>query len=414
MGKYKKEVALIGAGKIGKGYAADLFNAAGFKLIFLCHSLRQAEALRHQGKYKLYKYYDGEVEPREEEIAGFEAYSTEAEYDQCLDVLARVNYATVHLYPGAYQSVGNMLGDAVKRRMAKGVYEPLDVILCLNYIDPQLLFDRYIRDVLTTKEQVDYYEKYIGLVLALTFRWGANPRPYMLEADPLCSCVAQSPDLPVDRDAFKGEIPAEVALRPLSKMRERLAYKVWGGNVTHCMGCAMGHVMGYQFSYEADEDDYIYKCITLGTKEAHFGFDHEFNLTEEEKLENHRGRMGRRDRKDPANRARKDEVTRVAADPGRKLARRDRLIGPALSCIKNGKVPYFLTRAAAYYFYYVDDADPSAREIQAYLKENGIEKAIQKFCQLDLNDKYDSLIYQLVLAHYYELSEDQDVSKMNY
>ena len=41
----KKEVAIIGAGKIGKGYVADLFNDAGYRIIFLCHSLKQAKVI---------------------------------------------------------------------------------------------------------------------------------------------------------------------------------------------------------------------------------------------------------------------------------------------------------------------------------------------------------------------------------
>jgi len=39
MSSVKKEVALIGAGKIGKGYIADLFKEAGYKVIVLCYSL---------------------------------------------------------------------------------------------------------------------------------------------------------------------------------------------------------------------------------------------------------------------------------------------------------------------------------------------------------------------------------------
>lgn len=66
----KKEVAIIGAGKIGKGYVADLFNDAGYRIIFLCHSLKQAKALRDQGFYTVYKYLGSEKEPIEYRIEG--------------------------------------------------------------------------------------------------------------------------------------------------------------------------------------------------------------------------------------------------------------------------------------------------------------------------------------------------------
>ena len=46
----KKEVVLIGAGKIGRGYLAELFDAAGYHLTFLEYSPELTAALREQGK----------------------------------------------------------------------------------------------------------------------------------------------------------------------------------------------------------------------------------------------------------------------------------------------------------------------------------------------------------------------------
>ena len=413
MQNVKKEVVLIGAGKIGKGYAADLFNQAGYKLTFLCHSMRQAKEMRDRGGYTLYKYFDGEDEPRVERVEDYEAYSTLEEYDACVDALSKTNYATLHLYPTAFESVGHMLGDVVKKRVKDKNDGTLDIILCINLMDPHVIIRHYIEERLETEEEWKCYQEKIGLVLALTFRWGANPRPYMLENDPLASCVAESPDLPVDKEAFKGPIPEGVALRPLTKMRERLIYKVWGGNVSHCIIAMLGKKKGYEYTYQGERDEEVYKASVLGTKEARFGFDKAFTLTEEEKEENFRGRNLRQREPLEGKPKRLDENTRVGGDPARKLARNDRLIGPALSCIKNGKVPYYLTKAAASAFYFTNPADASAVEIQDFIKENGIEKAITKFCQLDLNDRYDEIVYQLVLAHYYDMG-DFDPNVVNY
>ena len=416
MSSVKKEVALIGAGKIGKGYIADLFNDAGYKVIFLCHSLRQAKAMREQGYYTMFKFIEGQDTPIEYRIEGYEAYSTAAEYEESVAVLARVNYATVHLYPNAFKDVGNMIGDAIKKRVADGVEETLDVMLCLNFNDADEIIMGHIKEVLETPQQFAYLEKYFGMGMALTFRWGANPRPYMLEQDPLCSCVAESPDLPVDKDAFKGPIPEGVALRPLSKMRDRMAYKLWGGNCGGAIVANLAMQRGYTYTYEGSQELDIYRASELGLRESHFGFDQVYDLTQEEKDENHRGRNTGKDnpkrRQEQAKRV--DEVTRVGADPARKLARKDRLVGPAIACIKNGKVPFFLAKAAAAGFYFVNPEDASACEIQAYLKENGIEKAIVKYCQLDMEDPHEQLLYQLILAHYYDMSdlEPEDISYM--
>lgn len=403
----KKEVALIGAGKIGKGYIADLFHDAGYKIIFLCHSLKQAQALRDQGYYTVFKYLEGQEEPIEYKIDNFEAVSTAEEYEQALEVLARVNYATVHLYPSAFEEVGHMIADAICRRVEEGNQQTLDIMLCLNYMEADQIILKHIREKLQTPEQRRYLEEKVGVGMALTFRWGANPRPYMLEKDPLCSCVAESPDLPVDAEAFKGPIPEGVALRPLTKMRERLAFKLWGGNVNGAITANLAMQKGYKYTYQGTLDDHIYLASELGTREAHFGYDQVYHLTQEEKDENlkgrHYGKDGKRSREQMTKRV--DEVTRVGADPARKLARKDRLIGPAIACIKAGRVPFFLTKAAAAGFYFVNPADASACAIQKCIQEEGIEAAIIKFCELNMEDAEERMIFQLILGHYYEMSE---------
>ena len=49
----KKHLVLIGAGKIGCGYLADLFESAGYSLTFLTHSLKQAERLSRRRTRRL-------------------------------------------------------------------------------------------------------------------------------------------------------------------------------------------------------------------------------------------------------------------------------------------------------------------------------------------------------------------------
>ena len=108
-----------------------------------------------------------------------------------------------------------------------------------------------------------------------------------------------------------------------------------------------------------------------------------------------------------------DPLTRIAQDPKRKLARNDRLVGPALLCLKHGRLPYYLARSAAMMFYFQNPKDAAAVEIQNYLSENGIEKAIEKYCQLDRSKKEEELLFQLILAQYFE-ENDADPFDMPY
>ena len=81
--------------------------------------------------------------------------------------------------------------------------------------------------------------------------------------------------------------------------------------------------------------------------------------------------------------------------------------------MKHGQVPFFLCRGAAAGFYFVNPEDKAACEIQAFIKENGIEKAVEKYCQLDLSDKNENFLHQLIVANYYDLG-DQDPADIAY
>ena len=64
-------------------------------------------------------------------------------------------------------------------------------------------------------------------------------------------------------------------------------------------------------------------------------------------------------------------------------------------------------------FYFQNPKDAAAVEIQNYLSENGIEKAIEKYCQLDRSKKEEELLFQLILAQYFE-ENDADPFDMPY
>ncbi len=105
---HQKKIVLIGAGNIGKGYLADLFSSHGYHLVFLTRRLAQAQSMRREGKYLLYQILsDGSR--KERFISGYEAYSTEAEGEQCVQALCDTDYASVHLYPKSYPDIAALL-----------------------------------------------------------------------------------------------------------------------------------------------------------------------------------------------------------------------------------------------------------------------------------------------------------------
>ncbi len=399
----KKHLVLIGAGKIGCGYLADLFESAGYSLTFLVHTPEKTQKMREQGYYTLFITKESSPKTSKRRISGYEAFCTKTEREQCIQALCQTNYASVHTYPGAFEDICDLLAAAIQRRFAQGNQQPLDVLLCVNVTDAYEQFDSGIQKRLTPEQQA-YYRQHVGLVRTLTYRGGYLPRPDMLQEDELAVWASDYPDLPVDRDAFRGEIPKGVNLRLMDKMEARAVAKVWCGNVRSCILAMMSAKYGFRYTNQGAEVPYIRMCVEAGKEEATRAILLEYGMTREE-LEAGARERGQQDwlagmRESGA----KDAVFRVANDPIRKLARKDRLTGPALCCLKHGIVPYFLTRAVAYALCYCHPDDPASMELAAYQKEHGVREAIIRYCQIDPAQEKENFFLQMVLGHYREIS----------
>ena len=71
-----KQVVLIGAGKIGRGYMADLFSRAGYALTFLEYSPELVEKLNEQGSYTVFMLSRQTGEHSKFRIGGYRAFCT--------------------------------------------------------------------------------------------------------------------------------------------------------------------------------------------------------------------------------------------------------------------------------------------------------------------------------------------------
>ena len=406
----RKEVILIGAGKIGRGMSVQTFREAGYHIVFFCHHLEQAKALREQGYYTNFMV-DSKGNFSEEVIDDYEAYATIGEYDYCVERLSKAKLAMAQLYPNAFQSVGELVGDTVKKRAADGIDYPLDVLIGVNANGADKVIYKAALERLNTPEEKEYLDKKIGLSIAIPMTLGADPSPEMLAKDPLANyCGKVERQLQFDLDALKGPAPEGKFLLPLHKMAERMIYKLWTSNLRHCgFGFLTDH-KGYTDTYDAKDDMEVQQGAIAGLDESMYGFFHTYDLTPAEIAEATPGQP-EGDNRNRQKSAAHDSIRRICRDPIRKLGRTERFTGPAIACMKAGKIPFFITRIMACVMDYKDDNDPKAVEIQEFIKENGVEKAIVKFCELNMDDPDEKRVMELVASHYHlmKLTDPDDI-----
>lgn len=408
----EKRLVQIGAGKIGRGYVADLFQEGGFKFTFLDYSPELIDAMNKQGYYTIFKHHaDGTYS--KVVIKDYLAYCTQTQNDACVAAIADVDYVSINVFPGAVDSISKMLAQAITLRLANGNTRPMDLLIGVNFLFASTMFREAMEKYLTTPEEKAFLSEKVALVECLVHRNGAFPTAEMLAEDPLACNSGDTPYMTVD-NILKNGVPEGVNLHLLDNVPAWMIQKIWVANMAHSLVGYFGKNKGYTYIGECLDDPYIMRCRILAKREAWFAMHEEYGMSYEE-MEAHDPIDARKKRylNHVANSVDLDTIDRVCGDLTRKLAKGDRLIGPALACAKHGKTPYFLARAAAAALYFNNPADPTSVEVLSYIKENGVEKAIEKYCGLSNEDPIEKKVAELIIAMYYEMG-DQYPFDINY
>ena len=152
-------------------------------------------------------------------------------------------------------------------------------------------------------------------------------------------------------------------------------------NGAHAATAYLGYQKSYKYIHEAIKDEYIRKIVFGYHNEAILALKNKHNIDciDLEYLDAYSKKTISRFE----NLYLKDEVIRVGRDPIRKLSYSDRLISPLKLCNKYKIVPnnICIILAAGYLFDY--PKDKGAQEIQKYIIEFGLKKAIFKFSGLE-------------------------------
>lgn len=393
----EKEIVLIGAGKIGMGYVADLFNEAGYHLTFVGRTPGKIDEMNKQGYYTIYKAMDDGSVTRVR-IENYDAYSYQTNWDACVKCLSETDLVSVQIYPNGTDDAAKMLAEAIKLRLKNGNHDAMDVFFCVNFVYVSRIFHEKIEALLDTDEQKQFLDDKVGLLEALTLRGGYIPTAEMLAEDPLVISASEGPTLPIS-EAFKGRKPHDVkGVQFIDRAEGRLVRKIWSGNMRHACVAAAGYYFDCDFTYQAANMSYVRDMTDAATLEANHAIGLEFGFTAKDK-----DRINELDWSGLQNAAAKDSVGRVLADPIRKLARNERFTGTAMLCLKHGSLPFNIARGAALLFLFDDRNDEAAAQIQDYIAANGIEKAVEKYCELDLDAPAENIYYELVVKHYKDL-----------
>lgn len=365
-----KKAIMYGAGNIGRGFIGKVFSEAGYNVVFIDVALPVVEKLNKDGEYPV-KIVSNESdhEVMVKNVRAVNGFDTDMVAAEILDAEIMATAVGVNVLSRIVPNIAAGLALRVKEDRP-----PLDIIICENLLNA----DKYLRELLektVTAETQDYLKDKVGLVEASIGRMVPVMTEEMRGDNLLRVWVEPYEELPVDKDAFKGRIPFIKTLVPFSPFGFYIRRKLFIHNMGHALCAYFGWRKGYTYIFESAADEEIANMAKRAMLDvaAALHKDYDIPLAEiENNVHDLINRFG--------NRALKDSVARVGKDPIRKLKSIDRLTGAALYCIEQGTSADHILPGIAAALRFNNPDDPAAMEVQEYIKANGIDAAITKYC----------------------------------
>lgn len=382
----KSRLVIWGAGAIGRGFIADIFQKAGYHITFVDQSAALVDSLNKRGKFTVVRAKSAQ-EQTETIIHDYSAFSTTA-VETLEQAVVACDLMAIAVYPKVFDQVAQSLAPLLLKRQERNPGQALDLLLCTNQMHAAAHFQASLQKACPA-EQWEKLAGLTGLVETLIIRICPEAPPEYRRRDPLLVWTNGYPTLHVERRAFRGPIPPLPALRLVDDMRAEETRKMYTYNMAHAVLAYHGAMRGYDLVVECMANERILDEARRALSEAGQALCAAYGFTPEEMEAWNRGVIEQTD-----NPALRDTVQRDAADPLRKLRRDDRLIGPILLARKHDLPWKYLCRAVAAAFHYDDINDATALSIKKDIAEKGLRKTIEDICSLsrDESDLIDAIV----------------------
>lgn len=365
------KAVIFGAGNIGRGFIGALFSHAGYEVTFIDVSAPVVKKINEDHCYPLTIVSNGGS--REELVTNISAVDGN-DANAAARAIAECDIAATCVGAKAIRYIIPNLVRGVKLRLA-GSGRPLNLLICENLMDA----DEYIRGLLEEHLTADELAM-VGLVETSVGRMVPVPKPETQKDNILRVAVEEYNVLPVDLDAFVGEVPQAQNMVPFSPFHFYIERKLYIHNMGHAICAYLGDYLGHEYICTAIADPAIRLCALSAMNDSAAALSRKYG-TDIVPLTEHVGDLIRRF----GNTALGDTCARVGGDIPRKLALSDRLTGAYLQAAGEGLFPVFICVGAA-------------AALVKYCGENGrsdYAQTLTELCSLDRDHEFCSTVLRL-------------------
>ncbi len=372
-----KKAVHFGAGNIGRGFIGLLLSKAGYHVTFVDVAAPLVEDINNLGKYNVQIFGKDD----KFQVENVSAINSNENLDALLDAIVEADIVTTAIGPNILKFIAPNIAKGLTKRITTNK-TPLNIIACENMVGGSTVLKNFVYENLADDVKAEV-SKLIGFPDAAVDRIV----PAQKNDEKLLVKVEEYAEWDVDKKGMVGEIPEIKGMTIVENLNAYIERKLFTVNTGHASIAYLAYQKGYKDISTAMKDEEIVNAAREVWGETSellidkYGFDPALHKKYVETAE---ARF--------SNPHLSDEVTRVARGPKRKLSPADRLVSPATQLLERGKTPKALAKVIAAALKFDFEGDPEAVEVQTYIKENGMDAAIENFT----GAKKDSELFKLI------------------
>ena len=346
---------MYGGGNIGRGFIGALFSASGYRVTFVDVAKPVVESLNEKGSYpvrilKGATYEDVDVQ----NVCAVDGNDQNAVAQAIAEADIMATAVGVNILKFI---IGNLVAGIRLRKAQNG--GKLNILICENLMDANKVLEKMLKEHLN-EEEIAWFDENIGLVEASIGRMVPVQTEEMKDGNPMRVCVESYGFLPVDKDAFKGEIPAIRSMVPFSPFDFYLKRKLYIHNMGHATCAYLGDLLGLPYIYQAIDVPQIRIIVENAMMESAVALSKKYGV-ELADIRSHIEDLLFRF----TNEALKDTCQRVGGDPARKLSPADRLVGASKLAVEQGICPCFMAIGGGTAVYrYIKESDNAVQSVE--------------------------------------------------
>ena len=327
-----KHAVMYGAGNIGRGFIGMLLSQSGYRVTMIDVSQPLVDALNLSGGYPVRMLDpDGHEDVTVEDIDAIDGTNAEAvaETIAATDVMATAVGANI------LPKIAKNIALGIRLRKSRSG-KPLNILICENLMDANIALEGWVSEHLDDSERA-WMNSNVGFVEASIGRMVPVQTPEMQDGDPLRVCVERYGFLPVDKDAFRGELPEIRNMVPFAPFDFYIRRKLFIHNMSHAVTAYLGIYENLRLIADAIDNSEIYIVSFQAMLESAEALFYKYGVPISDMLLHIQDLLLRF-----TNRNLGDTCVRVGADIVRKLSPSDRLVGAVRLCREQGIMPAYI------------------------------------------------------------------------